>query len=41
VAVLDQFGQDMRSDEPGRTGERHFHGGHRRAPATRSNPGNP
>ena len=26
VAVLVQFGEDMRSDEPGCTGERNFHG---------------
>jgi hypothetical protein len=26
VAVLVQFGKDVRSDEPGRTGERNFHG---------------
>ena len=41
VAVFPQFGEYVRSDEPGRAGECHVHGGHRCAAAARSNPGIP
>jgi hypothetical protein len=41
VAAFAQFGEYVRSNEPGRAGECYVHGRDRRAPATRSNPGIP